>query len=655
MAKPAARLAFLQGLLGLGAVVVLGRAFIVQVREHRHWTRRAEERDVRINEVPARRGSLFSRDGTTLAATFEAYHVSVAMNELRDTAQARQLLARALDIPEETVRRRFRQAYPYFDGPYDAAQVHEIRNLRGVHLTALRDREHPMGALAEPLLGRINRTTDRGIEGLEGGFDSLLAGTPGRERVLRDNLGHEVDIPGGTIREPVPGRDLVLTLDNGLQGVVEGALDDAVARYGARGGDVVLVDIRTGEVLAMASRGEINGRGPLPTAGALLQPFEPGSTAKLFTAAALLLTRADTQPVFGENGHWMMPITATFSRSISDVHRESGWLSLGRAIQVSSNIAMSKFSRTLDFEAQYRTLRAFGFGTQPGTGFPLETGGLLRRPADPASDTPLLQKSSWAMGYAIEASPLQIAMAYGAIANHGTLLAPTLLREVRDPSTGQVLWRHAVDTVRQAVPPEVASQLIVYLQMATDSGGTGEGAQLERWKVLGKTGTARLVEGGDYVRQYRASFAGIFPGDDPQFVLYVQIDRPATGDIYGGVVAAPVVRQILLQGLAIPGSPLGAGSRPALARVRRLPVPLAKDEPVRRVAFPLVRDTVQPASAVGVPDVTGWDLPEGLHAIQRRGLAVRVAGSGRITRTEPAPGDSVPHGATITIYASANP
>jgi cell division protein FtsI (penicillin-binding protein 3) len=649
MAKPATRLGFLQALLALGALAVVVRAFVVQVRQHEVWSERALQRDIRTSRITARRGSIFDRGGMALAATYEAYHVSVAVNELRDPDGDRRLIGRSLGIAPAELVRRFRPAHPYFDGPYDAVQVHPIRSLRGVHFTALHAREHTMGSLARPLLGRTDRESGRGLEGIEAAYDTLLAGTPGVERVWRDGRGRDVPIPGGTVIEPVPGNDLLLTVDHRLQGIAEGALDRGIAEYRAQGGDVVIVDIRTGHLLALASaRTPAGGVRPVPNAGALVEPSEPGSTAKIFTAAALLLTGADTTPVYGEGGTWLMEVAN--NRPIVDTHREDGFLSLGQAIEVSSNIAMSKFSLGLDAADQYRTLRSFGFGTPPGTGFPAETPGYLPLPATRANLN--YTRPSWAMGYEFMASGLQMAMAYAAIANGGVLLSPTLLSEVRRHPTGHVLWRHRPDTVRRVLDAGTASRLMEYLRLATDSGGTGEGAQLERWRVVGKTGTAKLRVDGAYASQYRASFAGIFPADAPRFVLYVSIDRPGGDAIYGGAVAAPIVRTILLQALALPDSPLETGRGGTLASQ---PTPPTRREPtgeVRRVAFPLRPDSVREHPPVDVPDVRGWSLREGIHALHRRGLGVRVVGLGNIGRSDPTAGLAVPRGTIVTLHGA---
>lgn len=649
MAKPAVRLAFLQVILALGAVVVIGRAFIVQVVEHDAWVLRAEQRNIRARAVPARRGGIFDRDGTPLAATYEAYHVSLSLNELQDVAAARRLVTQSLGVPAIAVARAFRNPYPYFDGPFDATEVQPLRGMRGVHLQPLLGREHPMGRLALPLVGRTDREAGHGIEGIEAAYDTLLSGRPGTERVWVDVNGRSVPIPGATVIEPVAGHDLLLTIDHELQGIAEGALARAVAQFEARGGDVVILDAQTGEVLALASLRTPAGQSdPVANTAALVEPNEPGSTAKIFTAAAVLANHADTSAVSGEGGVWVMEVAKGRTRTIRDVHRVDGMLTLAQTIQVSSNIAISKFALRLSGEQQYRMLRGFGFGTSPGTGFPGESPGLLRLPS--ASANLRYTMPSWGQGYEFAVSALQMASAYGAIANGGTLLAPTLLKEVREWPSGRTTWRHTPDTVRAATDPALAAQLLDYLRLAgSDSGGTGRAAQLDRWEVLGKTGTAKLAPD---VREYRGAFAGVFPGNAPRFVLYVMIDQPGGAAYYGGLVAAPMVRSMLVQALALPESPLDPGRTDQLIEQRVPLAPVAATlPPPRRLAFPLADDTVQGPAVVAVPDLAGQRARDAIHAAHQRGLHVRLVGTGRVVRTDPAASDSVATGSTLTVYA----
>lgn len=650
MAKPAARLTFLQVALALGAVVVLGRAFQIQVLQHKQWATRAEARDVRTRELSPRRGGIYDRDGTPLAATYEAYHVKVALNELIDPAGTRKLIQRSLGIPAEQVSRQFRNRYPYFDGPFDATQVQPLRGVRGIHLEPLLGREHPMGNLARAIVGRTDREAGRGIEGVEAMLDSLLAGTPGSERILVDGAGRYVPIPDAVVVPPRAGHDVLLTIDHEVQGIAEGALARAVERFRARGGDIVILDIENGEVIASASLRSTNGGALVANAGALIEPNEPGSTAKIFTAAALLVNGTDLTPVSGEGGVWQMPVSSNRTRTIVDTHREDGELTLPQTIQVSSNIAISKFAMRLTGEQQFTMLRSFGFGTAPGTGFPVEASGLLRRPAQ--SENLRYTMPSWAQGYEFTASALQIATAYAAIANGGTLLAPTLVREVRTWPEGEVVWRHRADTVRRVLDQATADELMGFLRLAIDEGGTGRRAQLDRWEVIGKTGTAKLAPG---VPEYRGAFAGIFPGQDPRFVIYVMIDRPGGAEYYGGLVAAPLVRNLLVQALALPNSPLEPSRGESREAIRPVRPELAAPQPdeVRRLSWPLGDDEAHAVTQVTVPELAGWRTREAVHQLHRTGLKVRLVGSGLVVRTDPLPGDTVATGSTVTLIAGA--
>lgn len=645
----------MQVLLGFGLLAVLGRAFQLQVIQHSAWRSRAESRDVRTRTVPARRGALLDRNGVPLAITAIAYHITLAHDQLQDPTVVARLLRTDLGLAAGVVEKAMRQRVPYFDGPFTATEVQGLRRLPGVHLEQVSLREYPMGVVARRLLGRTDRRSDSGIEGFEAAFDSLLQGVPGRERFLRDGNGRSLAIPGGMVVEPQPGRDVVLTIDHELQAITEEVLRQAVEKHHAKGGDIVVVDAKSGEVLALASlRSPAAGGPPLPTASALVESAEPGSTAKIFTAAAMLTSHADTTPVQGENGTWALDIGGGRTRTIRDVHGESGAVSLGRTIAVSSNVAISKFALRLPTETQYRMLRDFGFGTGTASGFPGEDDGYLVPPAGLANEVD--SRASWAQGYQWRATSLQIAIGYGAIANGGHLLAPTFLRAVRDAGTARTLWSSEPDTLRQVLPEGVDRQLIQYLQMVTDSGGTGKAAQLDIIDVIGKTGTAKLVNAsGNYFGEYRASFSGIFPANAPRFVVYVMIDRPDAGEIYGGSVAAPLVRSLVQQALALDNSPLGDGGGGSSHRISSPPrQSLGAPPPVvtRRLAFPLDTTGTHAAPFVIVPDVRGWAVRDGVFALHRRGLLVRLSGSGAITEVSPAVGDSLAVGTIVTIHAA---
>lgn len=658
MAKPATRIAALQALLVLAGAGLFGRAFYVQVVQHGAWARKAEQLRTESDSVPARRGSIRDRFGAVLAVTQEAYRITIAPDQLEHRERVIALLERLPGLSRERVAKAFTKPYPNFYDEFSAEDVEALRTERGVHLTPVRQRAYPLNAVAKPLLGGLD-DQGRATAGLERVLDTLLTGVPGQVRYVRDSRGTRVDVPSSQLRAPVPGADVHLTLDAELQGIAEAELRRAVDGFQARGGDVVILQIATGEILAAASIRTDSARGQLrATPAVLVESYEPGSTAKIFTAAAMLAYGADTGAVSGEGGAWEMPYATGKTRHIEDVHRVDGMMTLGGAIQVSSNIAMSKYSVRLRPEQQFTVLRDFGFGTGPAIGFPGEDAGWLRRPALWEND--ILSQASLGQGYEFRTTAIQMAAAYGAIANGGRLLAPTLVRAVQPAGAIDPTWTASPAVLRQAIPDSVARTLVRYLALATDSAGTGQLAQLDRFTVVGKTGTAKILVDGRYTMgSYRASFAGLFPGDAPQWVVYVMIDRPRGAAYYGGLVAAPMVRTMLQQALATRQSALDRGRLDAV--VRRAPTPDAtpvgagSGAPLRRVAWPLPAAPATPPAAIPVPALAGVSLREGIRDLHRLGFVVRIVGRpvGLIRATAPAAGDSLRAGASITIYADS--
>lgn len=652
MAKPVVRITAIQAAVLAGFVVLVLRAAQVQVRDAEAWRRLAESRRLVTQPVVAERGTISDRDGSPLAVSQTFYHVGLALNETPDAAALLARTARALGLPRaELARRAGTRRYLYLHGPFTASQVELVRRMAGVHLTPLYRRAYPSGGVARPLLGRFDPEAPDPTSGLEQAFDSLLRGEPGETVFLRDARGRLYESPGREIRAPVPGGSVVLTLDSELQAIAEDVLREAVAAYDAAGGDLLLMDVHTGEILASASyiMGPDTRAGPSATV--FTSTFEPGSTAKLFTAAALLsLDRVDsTAAVSGENGRWAMPITGTRVRIIEDTHAESGALTLEEAIRVSSNIAMAKFSLRLQPAEQFDVLRAFGFGTPTGVEFPGETPGRLTRPDrwEPRYSGP-----SHAIGYEFGVSVLQLAAAYAAIANDGILLAPALVREIRD-AEGVVRYRHTPRIVRRVVSPAVASTLRRFLLEAASAGGTGARAQLAATRVLGKTGTARLYEQGAYQPgKFTASFAGLFPADAPQFVIIAKLTDPRGS--FGGLTAAPLTRRMLEAALAARQNAVNRGRAVATLSPKQRASNWADRErlPVQVAVFPPPADTgVTRRATVSVPDVVGLSARDAAWALHRRGLHVRLSGTGTVEATVPAAGTPLAPGSIVRVRA----
>jgi len=652
MAKPLARIAVVQFCFGIGVLAILGRAAQLQLLQGDEWARQAERQRTEKAILPARRGALYDRHGVPLAVSQEYYHVGVAPNELAEPRRAARVLSRALRVSLPALERdlRVRKRWIYFHGPFTATQIEPLRRLSGVHLTGNFQRFYPSRTLARPIIGGLSAERLAGAAGLELSLDSILTGEPGEAVLLKDRAGRRYASPARVVREPVAGSDIVLTLDAELQEIAERGLDDALREMRAEGGDVVFLDPRNGELLALASR-QAGTRASI-RASTFTDPFEPGSTAKLFTAAALIVNgRVDSKDaVFAEGGQWRMPVNRSGRvRVITDAHKTTGNLTLAQTIQVSSNVGMAKFSSRLSPEEQYEMLRDFGFGTPTGAEFPSESRGRLVRPDQ---WEPMYTRASMAMGYEFGVTPVQLAAAYGAIANDGVLLTPTLVREIMSPG-GEVLYRHRPEPVRRVVTPKVAAQLREFMRGAVAEGGTGGEAQLANYSLLGKTGTAVRFEGGRYVRgEYTATFAALFPADDPQLVVVVKIDNPR-GHYYGGLTAAPVTRTMLQQALA--------SRRVAIDRSRLAPPDTTSPRAPKAAAVPAGSTPVvlsipyQPdrtrRDPLPVPNVTGRPVREATLALHRRGFRVVLRGLGRVSRTEPSGGEPAPPGTAVTVWA----
>jgi cell division protein FtsI (penicillin-binding protein 3) len=379
---------------------------------------------------------------------------------------------------------------------------------------------------------------------------------------------------------------------------------------------------------------------------AATQPYEPGSTLKPFTVAALLrYERASlADSVFAENGSYTIN-----GRTLEDVHR-MGWTTLAGALRESSNIGIAKMAARLDAREQYETLRDFGFGTPTGAAYPSESGGRLYRPARWTKMSP----ASVAIGYEIAVTPLQLALAYAALANGGLLLEPRVVREVR-ARDGAVERSFAPRVVRRVISESVAADIRDVLVGAVEE-GTGQAAALGAFSLAGKTGTVRMIERGRYKPgSYTASFAGYFPAHDPQLVFLVKLDEPR-GAYYGGTTAAPVTRTTLEAALAARSTPL---DRAAMAKHTAPPVSRAQLVPTRTAGRRHVirlgerRDSsIVDVQQRAVPDIAGMPMRDAVARLHMQGFRVRATGSGRVVRTVPAAGAALPTTTLIRVIGA---
>ncbi len=660
----ALRRRFLLGVWMLAGALLGIRAVELQVTQAAEWQAEADRQHRMQGEVAAPRGSILDRGGVPLALSHETFRVSLAPHELRDPAETRALLASVLGLSEEEAGRvvSSERRWIPLPGRFPPSVREQLRAARGVYVERELRRFHPRGPLARAVLGDV--IDGQGAGGVEQAFDEHLQGTPGTETLARDSEGRA--IPGETwlLAPSRSGGDVVLTLDWDLQEIAHEALRDAVETTQARGGDLLVTDPRTGEILAMASRSE-NGAAGL---GSINTPYEPGSTLKPFTVAALLnhgkASMGDSVDT-GE-GRW-----SSQGRTITDVY-PVGTVTLAEALQVSSNVGVAKAAGALAPSEQYEMLRDFGFGVPSGIQLTGETGGTLRHPARWSRQS----AASLAIGYEIAVTPIQMAMAYGALANGGVLMEPRMIRELRD-SEGEVIRSFEPRGVRRVVSEETAAEVNRALVQAVEE-GTGTRAGLASFAVAGKSGTSRAhVSGGGYeTGAYYSSFVGYFPAEDPQLVVFVKLDRPQ-GAYYGGATAAPVTRATMEAILAARRPPLDRHALATIARSQRIvPPPLTSPrEPAQRVftsaevapiaptatfaahsgpTEPSASQTArsgQPGVEVAVPDVRGLAPRVAARRLHAMGLSVIWEAPGAVSGSTPEVGSLVVPGDTIRLVS----
>jgi cell division protein FtsI (penicillin-binding protein 3) len=661
--KSTRRIGLVHAALALLGLAVVFRAAQVQLVQGSKWGTMARKQQIAVHEIPAPRGAILDAGGHTLASTREVVRLEVAPREVRDRVALRKALIAAKVDPEWAARAVDRdRAWVVIPGRYLAEDVARIAAMRGVYATPAADRNYAMSAGLRPLLGRVQNGA--GVDGLEFTLDSLLRGVSGESQLARGTGGRSFASPGEKSTAAKPGHSVTLTINQELQEIAERTLADAVSRLDAEGGDIVILDPRGGEVLAIAGQ---RAGVAAPSATAVTEPFEPGSTIKPLVAAALLergrVRPQDVVPTRG--GKYTL-----HGRTIHDEPHDGptpAWLTLADVIRFSSNIGIAQFADRLAPREQFETLRDFGLGTATGIPYSAEAAGTLRPPSVWSKQS----QASLSMGYELATTPLQLALAYAVIANGGELLEPALIKEIRAPN-GDVKYRNQRRVVRRVLDPEVARSVLTLLTGVVDR-GTAVDADMTTFSLAGKTGTPRRTVGGKYApKQYNPNFVGVFPADAPQLVIVVKLVNPKS-NIYGGTTAAPMTKTIVQAALAARDAAL---NRSALASPVRLPtLPTLRGE--RRTAAATVaspgpaerrvtasRDSVpsvvlslvargaakRPAKvARAVPDVRGMNLRTAVRTLHGAGFRVQLARDGSKSETQPPRGVVAQPGALVRL------
>ncbi|HET6828600.1 MAG TPA: penicillin-binding protein 2 [Ramlibacter sp.] len=529
--------------IALGFLALAGRAAWVQVFGNEFFRKQGEVRFARTLELPANRGRIFDRNGLLLATSVPAPSIWAIPEDVeRDKAKLARL-ARLLELPLPELLKKLEnedKTFVWLKRQVSESVAKEITalDLKGIYQRKEYKREYPEGEAAAHVVGFTN-VEDHGQEGVELAFNKDLAGRPGSRRVIKDRLGRIVEDVGEQV-PPVDGRDLQLSVDSKVQFFAYQKLRDAVIENKAKSGSVVVLDVETGEVLALANYPSYapgkrqNLSGAQLRNRALTDTFEPGSTMKPFIAALALekgLARPET-PIQTAPGR----ITIGGS-TISDAHPH-GVLTLNEVIQKSSNVGTVKLAMQMQPREMWELYSQVGFGQRPQLPFPGTVSGKLRahktwRP---------IEQATMSYGYGLSASLFQLARAYSVFARDGELVPVTLLKS-EGPAAGL-----------RVLEPKTAQSVRHMLHLATQSGGTAPKAQAMGYSVGGKTGTAHKQEGKGYAdKKYRGFFVGVAPVEKPRVVVAVLIDEPSAGRYYGGDVAAPVFSATVQQTLRMLG------------------------------------------------------------------------------------------------------
>ncbi|MEJ2730838.1 MAG: penicillin-binding protein 2 [Deltaproteobacteria bacterium] len=491
-----------------------------------------------------KRGTVYDRNLREMAITIDVASIGARPSIIKNPGAVSRKLAKILKADRRYLLKQLKSKGPFVwikrqASPKETAAVKSL-NLDGIEFVPERNRFYPNKTLASQAVG-FTGLDGYGLEGIEFSYDDFLRGSAAKHKVFKDALGKVFD-EEQEAEHRSGGNNIILTIDLAVQYIAESALEEAVKRYSARSGMAVVMEPSTGALLAIAQVPFFNPNSytdfnkELWRNRAITDPFEPGSTMKIFSAAAALeSSNVKAHDIFFcENGAYKI------GRNVVHDIKKHGWLSLQQIIKYSSNIGAVKISEKVGPKRLYTMFHKFGFGSKTGIDSPGETAGSLANYKNWTS----VDTASIAFGYGVSVSAIQLVTAASAIANDGILMKPYLVQAITDQSGGP-LKQFQPQAVRRVLSEKTARTVKTIMKTVTTKGGTGVNAALDGYRVCGKTGTARkLDKNGTYSHdRHIASFVGFTPADDPRLTILVVIDEPQ-GKYYGGTVAAPVFRRI---------------------------------------------------------------------------------------------------------------
>lgn len=665
--------------LGLLGLLLAGRFFHLQIIQGGDLREEADAYIQKLCPVLPVRGPILDRRGTELAVSTRVYSVVAHPRQIKNPGRLAKELAPVVgmsykellelldsDKPFVWVKRHLTpQREEAFRAWQDRVQqsarksagAPQRQDEEAVYLLPEAKRFYPQQTLAGPILGFCN-IDGQGLEGLEFQFDQELYGKPKKCLRMIDARGHIVVTEEKAWDPEVMGHNLVLTIDRTVQYIAEKELAQGVAKWSAAGGYVMVMRPQTGEILAMAQLPTLDPNQParFPEANRknrnLTEALEPGSAFKVFIVASALDagTVKPTDKYHCENGVWHLGA----KEAIRDVHPYGG-LTVQQVIQKSSNIGSAKIGNKLGPARMDHYLRALGFGSRTGLQFPGETAGLVKNHVRARSP---LDRATTAFGQGVSVSVLQLTTALAALGNDGVLMQPLLVKEVVS-ARGEKVREFTPHPVRRVLSSQAAQDILTMMGMVTQPGGTAAGCAPPGFTAAGKTGTAQKVVGRAYSHsKFNSVFMGLVPADKPVLAITVIIDE-SKGAIYGGVVAAPIFREIAAQALRVLGHYPPTPNLPVLAATParkngEAPAP-AEVQPVQAGMVPTVEASLTPtpaktAEALKVmPDLRGLTIRQVLDLLHRAGVRCKLDGSGLAVAQDPAPGAALSPGDVCSV------
>lgn len=518
-------------------VALAVRAFWLQALSTDFLQRQGASRYARTLELPAVRGKIMDRNGEVMASSLPVKAIWAIPEDVEAPPEKLRQLARLLEMPLPELKKKLDsdRTFVYLKRQVDLDVVEQIvaLDIAGIHTRKEYKRFYPAGHVAAHILGFTN-VEDVGQEGMELAQQSSLAGVTGSRRVIKDRLGRVIeDI--GYIREPQDGRDLTLSIDGKIQYIAASQLQHTVEEHRAKAGAIVVLDVRTGEVLALANMPTYNPNSRQGLTGAQLRnrvmtdTYEPGSTLKPFIAALAIEKGMVTPSTMIDTPSKLAIGPAT----IGDSHAMPSTMSVTQIIQQSSNVGTVRMALRMEPREMWDFYTSVGFGQAPRFGFPGAVAGRMR----PYKTWRPVEQATMSYGHGISVSLIQVARSYMIFARNGEMI-PLSFQKLDEPPLPQ-----------RVVSDKTALQMREMMEKVVGPGGTAPLAQVRGYRVAGKTGTAHKLENGRYVNKYVASFVGFAPVSDPRIIIAVMIDEPSAGKHYGGQVAAPLFSAVAANAL----------------------------------------------------------------------------------------------------------